>query len=246
MNQVYEMRAKQYIISRGITPEWRVIKDTLDGEGILEVYVYNGTQKYVFKGVEGKNYFRNGRKWKEFGDFSEAWQEFLLNCTIGEERLGILYAIRDKKDDEYQKCLKEFTKNYDEYDIVISDGMGGTQTEDYECFEISNLHRDLLDAEERCFSYYLSITKDDSIQIEDSIRRRQAEYADFHTRKINEFIDHEVSSTLNEAGEEVYEFTEEQLAVFEVLKNLRETTDFAFRHQLYRFDQKQQQEQGEN
>ena len=183
------------------------------------------------------------RKWKELCDVSEAWQSFLLKCTIGKEKLGVYYAIRDKKDVEYQKGLQEFISNYEDYDIVISDGMGGTVTEDYECLEISNLHRNLLDSEERSFAFYVSTTEDNAQEVENTIRIRQAMYADFHTRKITEFINENVSSTINDAGEEVYEFTEEQLAVYEVLKNLRESTDFVFRHQLFRFDQKQLQEE---
>lgn len=236
-------KAENYLYSKGLSPDMINIKDTLDDMGFLEIFIYSGNQKYVFKGISAKSYASNGKKWKELSDASTDWQEYLLSRALGEEKLGVLLAIRDGKFDEYQLALRDFLRNYNDHVFSYVGELGDVEINNEECLEIYNAHQELLDAEEKYFSYYLLTTKDDEEKIEDTIRRGQSNYAEFHTKKIKDFINHEVAVSVNEKGEEVYEFTQEQLAVFETLKALRETTDFAFRHQLYRSDQKHEMEE---
>ena len=237
MDQNYINDAENYLLSLGITPDMINIKNTLDDMGILEMYIYGGTQKYVFKGVSASLCFSTGRKWAEITDASSDWQDFLLKNSIGEAKLHVLLAIRDVKNREYEETIRDLIRNYQTAQLISGDENSGFE---YHNGEISSSHRELLDAEEKAFSYYIATTKDSEEEVERTIRRRQADFAEFHTKKIKNFIDREVKINFNADGEEVYEFTEEQLALYEILKDLRDTTDFVFRHQLYRFDQQQE------
>jgi len=172
-------------------------------------------------------------------DVSDDWQQHLLKNAVGKEKLGVLLGIRDKKDKQYVKELTDFVKHYDEYGLLYSDGAGGYTHESYDSSAVAEPHQEMLEAEEKAFSYYIATTDDSMVEIQNSILKRQALYAQLHTDKINNFIKNEVVTTINENGEDVYEFTEDQFVVYEILKDLRDVTDFAFRHQLYRFDQMQ-------
>ena len=233
MDQEYINNAKNYLISEGHTPDMETIKDTLDDMGILEIYIHNGTQKYVFRGVRASLCFLNGRKWVEMYDASRDWQDFLLQNSIGEERLSVLLAIRDIKVKDYEEVLRDVIRNYDSCKLVYDDEDDNLN---YYSSEVASAHKEMLDAEEHAFSYYIATTKDGEQEIERTIRRRQADFAEFHINKIKNFVEREVETNYNSDGEEVYEFTEQQLALYEILKDLRDTTDFVFRHQLYRFD----------
>ena len=233
MDQLYINNAKNYLISEGHTPDMETIKDTLDDMGILEIYIHNGTQKYVFKGVRASLCFSNGRKWVEMYDASRDWQDFLLQNSIGEERLSVLLAIRDIKVKDYEEVLRDVIRNYDGCKLVYDDEDDNLN---YYSSEVASVHKEMLDAEEHAFSYYIATTKDSEQEVERTIRRRQADFAEFHINKIKNFVEREVKTNYNSDGEEVYEFTEQQLALYEILKDLRDTTDFVFRHQLYRFD----------
>lgn len=238
MDQKYINNAENYLISKGFTPDIINVKNTLDNSGILEIYIHNGTQKYVFHGMTANLCFLAGKRWSLMSDASVDWQNFLLNNTIGKGKLEVLLGIRDIKDRDYEKTLRNVIKNYRNYPLVFDDGAGALVYEGADCCGISEVHQEMLNAEEKAFAFYIATTEDSDEEIEKTIRRRQASYAEFHTNKIRDFIKHEVGVSVNEKGEEVYEFTEEQLALYEILKDLRETTDFVYRHQLYRFDQK--------
>ena len=233
MDPNYINNAENYLLSKGYTPDMENITDTLDNMGILEIYIYGGTQKYVFKGMNASLSSLTGRKWTKICDASGDWQEFLLQNSIGEEKLSILYEIRDVKGFEYYETLRDVMRNYNDYKIIHEDANG----EMYYSSEITNAHESMLDAEEQAFSYYIATTKDNEKEVERNIRRRRAGFAEFHINKIKSFIEKEVETSYNADGEEVYQFTEQQLALYEILKDLRDTTDFVFRHQLYRYDQ---------
>lgn len=237
MDKDYILKAENYLRSRGFNPDVKNIMDTLDNTGILEIFIHNGTQKYVFCGMRATSCISTGKKWATLSDASADWQDFLLKNSIGKEKLSVLLGIRDIKNREYEESLRQLLRNYDNYSLVHED----TDTYDkYYCSEVSDAHREMLDAEEQSFSYYITTTEDEDVEIERTIRRRQADFNEFHINKIKNFIDREVCSSYNENGEEVFEFTPQQLAVYEILKDLRDTTDFVFRHQLYRFDQMQE------
>lgn len=237
MNQFYINNAENYLISKGYTPVMKNVSDTLDDMGILEIYIHDGTQKYVFKGITASLCFLNGKKWSLVCDASSDWQDYLLQNSIGKERLSVLLEIRDKKNREYEDTLKDLFRSYDSYKLIY-EGEDGEQR--YCSSEVLNAHKEMLDAEERAFAYYIATTDDTEEEIERRIRRRQADFADFHVNKIKNFIDSEVAISYNADGEEVFDFTEQQYALYECLKDLRDTTDFVFRHQLYRVDQKQE------
>ena len=237
MDQKYINDAENYLLSLGLTPDMINIKNTLDDMGILEMYIHGGTQKYVFKGVSASLCFSTGRKWAEITDASSDWQNFLLQNSIGEAKLHVLLAIRDVKNREYEETIRDLIRNYQTAQLISGDEDSGFK---YHNGAIATAHKELLDAEEKAFSYYIATTKDDAEEVERTIRRRQADFAQFHTNKIKGFIEREVVIGYSENGEEVYEFTEEQLALYEILKDLRDTTDFVFRHQLYRYDQQQE------
>ena len=58
---------------------------------------------------------------------------------------------------------------------------------------------------------------------------------------MQEFLDEKISITLNEKGEEVYNFDEIQAQIYDTLVNIKNDFDFLFRYQIYRVDVKQAQ-----
>ena len=101
----------------------------------------------------------------------------------------------------------------------------------------------LQQSEEYYFSCKLSRAEDECEyqKIIDASLQFRAMYGAKMQQVMQEFLDEKISITLNEKGEEVYNFDEIQAQIYDTLVNIKNDFDFLFRYQIYRVDVKQAQ-----
>ena len=182
---------------------------------------------------------------KALEDQTEDYQDFLLQRTYGIQRSSILNKAIEcqlAKIEEKLEALNEIVfdgMEIDEEDFLLDENK---LNEKYQP-NVTETFKRYLSLIERDFAFRLDgcSSEEDFRAIVEVSQSLGAVNDRVMQKHIQSFLEKYVSRTINEKGEEVFEFSKSQNCMYEFLRGLREDLAFTFRYQVYRADQKEDQ-----
>lgn len=221
-NKNYQIINKHSYLS-GIGATITEVETSYDGEGFVFINLDEIRTKGRFRGSIGSDYDE---------ELNLEWQKYVVRKTYGIEHDVFVNNFINtglKKLEHYiENMVDWYNDNEDLY------------FKDQQLVETYVDH--LLDLEEVRFSRFLNDAKTDAdfrIIVQGRQNQRCA-FLNLVENKKQELLN-KIDRSYNENGEQVYNFSEQELELYEFLKEIEENIDFAFRHQIYRLDQKEYQ-----
>ena len=160
-------------------------------------------------------------------EYNLKWQNFILAKTTGIQRDSLLERFIYENKNKLKWSLESLSAEDADIEDVQTHG--------------DEILKHILGLEELKFVVALDKCKhelDFKLQ-EEVVRSNMSEYGNLVQNEINKLLE-SVPRTIDESGQEVFNFTQEQIENYDRLKEIAETTNFTFRYQIYRLDQQEQ------
>lgn len=164
-------------------------------------------------------------------ELNRRWQIFVVKNTRGIQHDTLLKNFTESNKENFFSKLETFAmKENAELESMWN-------IEEYLDEDLKHL----LALEELRFTDFMSDMKTKLVGniVSRGLEERSAEY-NSRTHKVIESFLESLPRCYDRNGEQVFEFTEQKLALYERLKEIAETIDFTFRYQKYRADQQEE------
>jgi len=190
----------------------------------------NKNISFVFDGLGSCEMFLTSDKTQDSELHNDEWRSYILHHTKGLQRMALLNEFIETSKEEVIQAIDDY---------ISAPEINTSQISLNEMID-SKLETHLA-LEEDYFSSKLNSA--DTKEAFDNIINRattlRAEYCAIVHNKICEYLDSNVTISLNENCEQVYNFTEEQHERYEKLLEAKNDFEFTYNYQIYRADMRE-------
>ena len=163
----------------------------------------------------------------------KSWQKYVLRHTKGCQFDSLLRGFIDLNKKNLFSSIENLVDDSEKIDeYVLGSYISDEELEHLLYLEELRFKDNLEDVKRRTYRFP---------SLFEGIQEFKAEYMANISKEQNRLLQ-KVNTSVSEKGEAVYEFSESQYCVYEKLKDIKETIDFAFRHQIYRADLEEDKE----
>lgn len=205
---------------------------TISGnEPVYHVWV-NAIHCFRFEGFSKCSFVLATDKTCDIENYDRDWQDFVIENTQGKQNETLLNLYLNESKERLFETIRDFMDQDSRSGSGLSMQAG-----------LENELEKNLELEESVFSKRLARAEkqEDFQELLTRSTNLKAEYGAKIYKSIEEFLDCFVDRGFNADGEAVYNFTQEQLDVYETVKGIKDDVEFVFNYEIYRIDQKELQ-----